>query len=548
MADGLNPTFDILATTRNRAVLPTLAAALQSSSAAVRTGTIRAIVRRPDVDSHRLLIRRFTELREDERAVLAEAHRAMPHHMARALKAAVSGSDIAICSNACQIIAQSLDFELFQVLVAAVEDPKHRGMADVTACLMRLASAVDAELTAWSTDSVDGKRDGHDPSFTRRHLLAALERSLADYARHEPRELIDAFLLLAPSDHALLQNILHNPRHVCHEPVVAALATSRAPGIVVRLVRLLCDTDAPPVALQAIATRTDRDFLRALFAELKPPVSLRVLHNMKRLSSVAWLEAEAALLLDLNGRAQAVAIELAVASSITPDALFNLLSLMMRKGLTEARRAGCRALAKIESPEAVDLVVGALHDPDEGVRAAAVRQLRPRNVPGALQTVVPLLDCRSTEVRDAARTALAEFNFARYRAKFDLLDETSARTTGMLVHKVDAGARAGLIAELASPSITARHRAIEMAVAMGATQDVCEQLVALSRSENAGLRRDAIAALGRCVGAKSENAIRAALEDAHQSVRDAASDALAVIHRLARKRATEAAAVGGGTT
>ncbi len=94
MADELNPTFDVLATTRNRAVLPTLAAALQSSSAAVRTAAIRAIVRRPDADSHRLLIGRFAELREDERAVVAEAHRAMPHHMSRALKAAVSGSDI----------------------------------------------------------------------------------------------------------------------------------------------------------------------------------------------------------------------------------------------------------------------------------------------------------------------------------------------------------------------------------------------------------------------------------------------------------------------
>jgi HEAT repeat protein len=341
---------------------------------------------------------------------------------------------------------------------------------------------------------------------------------------------------------------LHNPRHACHEPVVAALATSRAPATIARLIRLLCDTDAPLVILQVIARRTDRDFIRALFANLKPPVPLRALHNMKRLNSVAWLEIEAPLLLDLNDRAQALAVELAAASSITPDALFNLVLLMMEKGLTEARRASCRALAKIDGPEATALVVGALNDPDEGVRATAVRQLRPRNVPGALQTLVPLLDCRSTEVRGAARTALAEFNFARYRAKFDLLDETSARTTGMLVRKVDTGARAGLIEELASPSITARHRAIEMAVAMGATQDVCEQLIALSRGENAGIRRDAVIALGRCAGAKVEKAIRISMEDAHQSVRDAASDALAAMHRETRRSSSEAAAVGGRTT
>ncbi|HEX2473353.1 MAG TPA: HEAT repeat domain-containing protein [Lacipirellulaceae bacterium] len=545
MADGLNKTLEVLATTRNRAVLPTLAAALQSSSAAVRAGAIRAVARRRDADSHRLLIGRFHELREDERAVAAEAHRAVPHHMARALKTAVLGSDARLCENACQMIAQSLDFESFPVLVAAAETPAHRAKADVTASLLHLAKSVDAELAAWSLGPVDGNSVHGDPSFTRRHLLAALDRSLNNYARHECRELIEAFLLLAPSDHALLRKILHDPQHACHGPVVAALATSTSPGTVARLVRSLCDTDAPLIVLQAIATRTDPEFIRALFSDLKPPVPLRVLHNMKRLTSVAWFEDDAALLLDLSGRAQAMAIELAVASSITGDALFRLLALMMKKGLTEARRASCRALARIVSPAATEVVVGALNDPDEGVRAAAVRQLRPRNVPGALQTLVPLLDSRSMEVRTAARTSLAEFNFARYRAMFDLLDETTAGTTGMLVHKVDAGSRAGLIEELASSSTTARLRGIEMAIAMSATQDVSEQLIELSRSENATVRREAVMALGRCVSAKAEHAIRVAMEDAHQSVRDAASDALAAMHR-GRRRSSEAAAVSRG--
>jgi HEAT repeat protein len=548
MADGLNKTLDVLATTRNRAVLPTLATALQSSCAVVRMAAILAVVQRRDAESHRLLIRKFDELLEDERAVLAEAHRAKPHHMARALKAAVLGGDAALCKNASQIIAQSLDFESFQVLVTAVETPAHRAKADATASLLHLATCLDEELAAWSIVPVDGRRAHRDPSFTRRHLLAVLERSLNDYGRHECRQLIDAFLLLAPSDHALLQRILHDARHACHEPVVAALATNRTPGTVARLVRLLCDTDAPQVVLQAIATRTDAEFIRALFAELKPPLPLRVLHNMKRLNSVTWLEHDAALLLDLSGRAQAIAIELAVASSITGDALFRLLALMMKKGLTEARRASCRALAKIDGLEATEIVVGALNDPDDGVRAAAVRQLRPRNIPGALQTLVPLLDSRSMEVRDAARTSLAEFNFSRYRSMFDLLDETTARSTGMLVHKVDAATHAGLVAELTGPSTTARLRGIEMAIAMSAAQDVCEQLIELSRVENATVRREAVNALGRCVGAKAENAIRVAMEDAHQSVRDAAFDALAAMHPGRRRNSSESAAVGGGTT
>lgn len=512
----------------------------------MRAAAIRAIVRRHDADSHRILLQHFDKLDDEERAVLRRAHSAIPHHMARALKAAVLGSDANLCQYACQMITLCRDFDLFPVLVEAAENRRHPAAADVTASLLQLANVLNAELAAWSGKHATAEHHRRDPTFVRRHLLAALERSLANYARHECNELIEAFLLLAPSDNTLLQTILHDPRHSCHLPVARALAWSTTPGSVARLVGLLRDTDAPEAVLQAIATRTDPEFIHALFAELKPPVSLRVLHNMKRLSSVAWLEEHAPLLLELSGRAQATAIELAAASSITSDAMFRLLALVLEKGLTEARRASCRALEKFERPEATELVVRALNDPDMGVRAAAIRQIRARGVPDALKTLVSLLDHRSTEVREAARTSLAEFNFARYRSMFDLLDESTARTTGVLVHKVDPVARNGLIEELTSPSVSARRRGIEMAVAMQATQVVCEQLIDLSRNENLALRREAVVALSTCVGSKAENAIRVALDDSHPSVRDAAADALARVCAGQRNVSSGAATVGGG--
>jgi HEAT repeat protein len=548
VTEGPKTTFDVLSATRNRAVLPALAAALRSSSASIRAEAIRAIVRRRDGDSHQLLLRQFEKFHADERAILCQAHGAMPHHMAGALKAAVLGGDAARRENACQIIALCRDYDLFPALVDAAERRQHPGTAAAVASLMRLADCLDAELAAWLADRADGKPLGRDPTFPRRHMLAALERSLANYARHECRELIDAFLLLAPSDNAMLQKILHDDPHPCHRPITDALATSTTPGMIARLARLLCDTDAPAAVLQTIAGRTDAEFLRALFAQLKRPVPLRVLHNMKRLNSVAWLEGNATPLLDLSGAAQAVAVELAAASGITAEALFKLLALMLEKGLAEARRASCQALAKFDRPEADDLVLRALNDPDDGVRAAAIRQLRARNLPDALKTLVSLLDNRSMEVRDAARSSLAEFNFVRYRAMFDLLDASAARITGQLVHKVDAAARDGLMEELTSPTVSSRLRGIEMALAMDAAQDVCDQLIALSRSENPALRREAVAALGRCAGAKVEVAIQSALKDSHQSVRDAAADAAAQLRSSGCAAPIHVAAVGGVAT
>ena len=95
----------------------------------------------------------------------------------------------------------------------------------------------------------------------------------------------------------------------------------------------------------------------------------------------------------------------------------------------------CTALARFRNHQADALVRAALDDPDAGVQAAAVRQLRQRGFPDALSLLVSLLESRSIEVRDAARTSLAEFNFIRYRAMFDLLDEKALKSTGVLVQQ-----------------------------------------------------------------------------------------------------------------
>jgi HEAT repeat protein len=151
-------------------------------------------------------------------------------------------------------------------------------------------------------------------------------------------------------------------------------------------------------------------------------VSLRVLKNMSRLQSVAWLESARETLLELDGKGQAIAVELAQASGVGRNAVLDIVTMFLRQGAAEGRRASCRALAEFRGADADALVREALDDPDSGVRAAAVAQLRDRQLPDALPTLVALLDAPQSEVRDAARSSLAEFNFVRYRAMFELLD------------------------------------------------------------------------------------------------------------------------------
>jgi hypothetical protein len=250
---------------------------------------------------------------------------------------------------------------------------------------------------------------------------------------------------------------------------------------------------------------------------------------MKCLSHVAWLEEHRGLLLELDGRAQAVAVDLALASGLNRNSVFEFLVFLLQNGLTEARRACCHALSKFESPQADELVLAMLDDPDAAVQASAVRQLRARRVPDALQRLVALLDSRAPEVREAARSSLAEFNFTRYRTMFDLLDEQAAHTTGVLVHKVDHSVQQKLAEELASPSITNKLRGIEMALAMEATNDIRRQLIDLVRHENLAVRKEAVAALAFCHGDPVIAAIKSAAADSNHSIAEVARQSLATL-------------------
>lgn len=539
-ATGTARTAQVLAKSPNRAVLPVLLAGLKSSRADIRAATIRAAFRRRERATHAQLIEHFTFLSESDRIVVGEAHRSMPHHASGALTAAILKGDANQCKNACRIISLSGDVDLLPALVKAAENKKHRFRIDVAATVLELATGVQRELALWAS----GDRTApHDPSFKRHHVLVSLEQSVSRFAQHRRKEILDAFLLLAPVDNATLNKVLRDTNHPCHSNVVAELTSTQDFGIIERLVEMLREIETPPAVLKIISRRTDERFVDILLNGLKRPVPIRVLHNMKSLNRVAWLEEQRGLLLEFDGRAQAIAVELALASGLERGAVFEFLAFLLQNGLAEARRACCQAIAKFVSSRADELVLAMLDDPDAGVQAAAVRQLRARRVPDALQRLVALLDSRSPEVRDAARSSLAEFNFTRYRTMFDLLDEQSAHTTGILVHKVDHGVPQKLAEELSSPSISTKLRGIEMAVAMEATNDVRQQLIDLVGHENVAVRKEAVAALANCHGELVIATLKLAATDPTHTIAEAARQSLA---KLLRDRSQPAGAQRGG--
>ena len=532
MLDALDKTWNILTNSPNRAAVPVLVAALKSRHVEIRLGAIRSLVLRRSAEGHTEIIRRFASLGELEQATLAEAVHQSTHHMKSALHDAVLDEQVELCENACHVTLLGKVYDMLPTLVKAAENRSHRHSDQAAATLLQLACVLHEEISG------ESQQRTCDPFFMRRQVLTSLERSLNQYHVHRRVEIVDAFLHLVPADNAALARILSDPRHPCNPSIVASLSTSAITPTLDLLTDLLHDAQVPSCVLQIVANRQDRKFLNHLLGRVGLPVSLRFGQNMKRLTSIAWLQQGRDVLPRLDPRAQAVAVEVAASSGLERTELLQLLAFLLKHGSAEGRRACCDALARFPEPQANQLVLAALQDADPGVKAAAIRQLRPRRLPGAMEKLIALLDSPAAEVREAARSSLSEFTFFRFQASFDSLDPAARRTSGKLVRKVDPTAARRLGELLNSPSLTAKQRALEMVAAMNAADDVCNDLVALVDDQDLAARTDAVKALGGCANPQALVALRKAEQDSQRPVREAAKRSIEQYYENRDERST----------
>lgn len=516
MAEPLEKTMNFLAHTRNQAAVRVLIAALNSNAMETRVTAIRGLVERRSSVGHTQLLERFSHFGEPEQAAFAEGLRHTSHHMKPALQDVLLSDQHDLSESACHAILLGRLYDLLPTLIAVAEKRKHRHSDQAAATLVRLARLLQQEISG------DICERTCDPFFARRQVLPAVERSAVKYGEHERLEIIDAFLLLVPPHSTTLINILGNSRHSSHQPAIDSLASSSVTSVMDLIAQLIHDTKVANGILEIVAKRHERKFLDYLLHHVGEPVSLRVLENMKRLSSITWLEDAKEALLALDGAAQAAAVQIATAAKISRLSLFELLAMILERGQPEGRVASCDAMARFHDERADHYVLEALDDSDPRVQAAAARQLRRRRLPDAMEKLVSMLDLEPTEVRDAARSSLAEFNFMRYQTSFEDMDELTRQSTGRLVRKIDPSAGPRLAELLASPSPSTRFRGLEMVIAMEAADLVFDDLERLLDDCELGVRTDVVTALGQCTHQDALTVLRKGAHDTHHCVREAA--------------------------
>jgi hypothetical protein len=304
------------------------------------------------------------------------------------------------------------------------------------------------------------------------------------------------------------------------------LTTSPRPEVERLLLSYLDDPHAPLAALQIVARRSDLPFFRQLARKVgaePPPV---VLANLRRIDTFPWLPERLDFVDGLRDSEQPGVVQMVLACAMPRPQALAVIAHLARQGGSSGRRAAAQALASFSGPQADALCLDLLGDDDPHVRAAAAVQLRPRNIPGAIQRLLAMLDSPHAVERQAAQTSLAEFRFDHFLDCFDQLTPAARREAAALVRRVDPQSLGHLRAELDAPSRGRRKRALEMVVAFDAAAALEDALLEVLRDADPYLRLEAIRVLSSVQTPAVRRALRDALLDSHPLVQKAAEAAL----------------------
>jgi hypothetical protein len=519
--DALGLTFDYLATTDNEAATAVLMSSLEHRERTVAEGTVQALLRRKSQPGLDDLVRRWHLLGDRLKALAVDR----PGVLTASLKAAFHSSDEQLIRNAVDAAILTADYDLATLFAQSAADslPLRRRLA--AEGVLRLAEMLYDEL-----HSATPGRVRHDPECIREFVVGSLEAPVTRFSDHHSREVLEAFLLLAPRECATLRHLLQDQQEPAHQPLCDQLLRSTRPGIIRLLLSMVDDPHSPLIALRIIGRRRDVGFFRQLCKKLSEDRSPHVESTLARIDAWDWLEDdELSILKTLSEAEQPGAVVLAMRAKIPLAERLRVLEQLLAEGQPLGRQAAARALFDTYGKECDWLVQDLIQDSCPLVQAEAVKRLRECDLPDALATLLELLDSPHQEVQTAARHSLEEYSLSRYLQTIDSVSELERVTSGMLVKRVNPDLQFELSQELAVPVCARRLKALQAVAALGMAPQVVTALCALARDEHHTIRLEATQLLGQCDSTEARYTLRQLLSDPLSAVQRAAELSLEAI-------------------
>lgn len=523
---GLDSTFDLLRTERSEYADTVWLAALGSDRRFVREAAFKASLQGAPLVAQLEVIRRWKTLDDASRRLLGEAIGKFHSGLRHALSSHSEDDRAAAMAIALSLKINSVVPELIH-LAEECGDATGESAARV---VLRLAQSLRASREDENNESLD--------DHTLARVAGSLEQAVKRFGNHRRFEVVEAFLLLIEPDNDTLLSILDSPSNINLVAVLKELQRTQFEILPDRLVIGFVRQDrVVPTIDRLWQSRDTERFIQKFLATIGDSPGRTCETNLRRLTEITWLPKAIHKISQFRLNEQRGLLAIACHCDLDQELIRQLLCELALNAEIPVRVDATKRLAKVRTDEVNQFMLQLADSAPPEVKAEALKQLKERNLPGAMSRLRAALQSTEDVVKEVAVAAFREYTMDWFLNGFDMMDEEARYPNGQIVLQVDDQALKRLRHDLEANGKRTRIRAVNAASVLNLLDQVEDLVAALLTDQDQFVRLEAINALASCGSAEAKQAINSALTDESRSVREAAGAAL---QRLAmpKNRAT----------
>ncbi|MDR1384818.1 MAG: HEAT repeat domain-containing protein [Planctomycetaceae bacterium] len=430
MADPLAKTIQILASSKGKASKRALNVALHSSEPRVSLLACQEILAKNHQAGIFELVKNYPQLPQKQRELLAQNVEKLVYP----IRAALMNEDLSVQNNAITAVQDLHPYSLIPHLLRVFgQEPPSRYLGNAQAVIMFL------------TDEFSQQFNGTVPQIPAYgHILTeiidVLQHGFCSWKKHERMIFFDVLFKLSDrmtNTGYMFRDMMSDPNHPAQLPLIRKLVDSPDPQVIRFLIHQLESISAPPGILSAAARRTDRLFVRMLLESIGYKPSLLYQENLSKIRKWEWLSSLRDWLPQQDAGYHCFAVMLIRYSGINELEKNSFYNQILRYGKTPGKLALLDALRNLESSDVNRLVLQMADDSEPEVQAAALSQLRERNIKNWTAILLKYIDSPSPIVRETISRELVEFRMARFLKKFDQFSPEQQKYMLSVIRKID---------------------------------------------------------------------------------------------------------------
>ncbi|MDR1142282.1 MAG: hypothetical protein LBL62_11355 [Planctomycetaceae bacterium] len=430
---GVNVTTQILAQSKNKAAIPLLEKALDSSSQEIRKSAGSQLINVSGTKSIPKLINKFDPA--DETIVkLFNAHR---DKVFSALRTAIAGEDPYLARNAFRIVYTQRYFEILpsMLLTFLNQNKTQEENLSLSEGILRLV-----ERYVQALEERKNRRRLHETILS--EIVLVLLRGLKDFHRNDPDLFLVVFLhlyMFMTDKHSSLTKLLYIPSSAFHGVFHRFLTSGREPYIFRFVTYCLDNPNPPPMVLAAFSKRVDIPFIAYFLKNIaEEPISVYLKANLAAVFPIEWLNSFHSLLDQLDEQAQAGLAVLIQYAGLSGNEVQSKLLTLFRLGKGKGRLKALTALTRFSGEQIDQFIWETCADTDPNIQAEALTILSKRDIPNANFRILQFANSSHEIVRETIQKLLPNFRLSRFFEMFDQLTEEQRRAMFNVVKVLDS--------------------------------------------------------------------------------------------------------------